>query len=138
MISLELILAMGSTLMRVLEEALFAFYNARVSKELPADRIIALPVLFQVGVMDHAVKRGRWVIVGHVPLDSSLLNPPPRFIQDAIRKDQFSIYEKGGRSALLRRKNALGSNVLLVGIPRISKTVCATIMPAVRISGWNH
>jgi hypothetical protein len=40
-------------------------------------------------------KRRHWVVVGNAPLDDSLLNPPPRFIQDALRKDLFRIYEKG-------------------------------------------
>jgi hypothetical protein len=80
---------------RVLNEALFAFYDNRLGEELPLNRIIALPILFQVPVMDHAVKRGRWVIVGNAPLDDRLLNPPPRFMQDAIRKDRFRIYVNG-------------------------------------------
>ena len=83
------------TYARVLSEALFAFYDGRITEELALERILALPILFQVPVMDHAVKRGRWVIVGNAPLDDSLLNPPPRFMQDALRKNLFRIYENG-------------------------------------------
>jgi hypothetical protein len=80
---------------RVLEEALFGFYDSRVREDLPVDRIITLPILFYVPVMAHAVKRGRWVVVGSAPLEGALLHPPPRFMQDGIRKDEFRIYEKG-------------------------------------------
>src|SRR5437016_334016 len=83
------------TYARVLDDALFAFYNCRVAKELPIERIIASAILFIIPVMDNAVKQGRWVVVGHAPLDNSLQNPPPRFIQDTLREDRFSIYEKG-------------------------------------------
>jgi hypothetical protein len=80
---------------RVLEEALFAFYDSRLSEELPVDRIVALPILFQIPVMDYAVRRARWVIVGSAPLEDGLSNPRPRFMQDAIRKDEFRIYQSG-------------------------------------------
>jgi hypothetical protein len=83
------------TYARVLEEASFAFYDGRANEELTVDRIVTLPILFQVAVMDHAIKRRRWVVIGNAPLDDLLLNPPPRFIQDPIRKDRFRIYAKG-------------------------------------------
>ena len=83
------------TYARVLSEALFAFYDGRITDKLSIDQIIALPILFQVPVMDHAVKRGRWVVVGNAPLDDTLLNPPPRFLQDALKKNLFRIYERG-------------------------------------------
>ena len=80
---------------RVLAEASFAFYDNRVAEALPIDRIVASPILFWVAVMDYAVKRGRWVVIGNAPIDDSLLNPPPTFIQDALKKDFFQIYHKG-------------------------------------------
>ena len=80
---------------RTLEEALYAFYDCHTKKVLPVDEIVRSPVLFQVAVMDHAVKSGCWKVLGNVPLDGALLNPPARFIQDPLRPDQFSIYEKG-------------------------------------------
>jgi Immunity protein 26 len=80
---------------RVLEEALFAFYDCRVPDELPIAQIIASPILFFVPVTRNAVELGRWVVVGNAPLDSVLSNPPTRFIQDIQRKNSFSIYDKG-------------------------------------------
>jgi len=80
---------------RVLEEAMFAFYDCRTKEDLGIEQVAAAPVLFQIAVMDHAVKRGRWPVVGHLPLDSKLAAPPPRFIQDVNRPDSFSIYQHG-------------------------------------------
>lgn len=94
---------------RVLEEGLFAFYGCRVSEEeLSIDRIIASPILFYAAVMDYAVKKGRWPVVGHAPLGDVLLNPPPRFMQDALRKDRFRIYEKGGKIRPATKEECIG------------------------------
>jgi hypothetical protein len=93
---------------RVLPEALFAFYDARVTEDLAIDRILTLPILFQVPVMDHAVKRGRWVIVGNAPLNNSLLNPPLRFMQDILNKNRFRIYEKGGKIRPATKEECIG------------------------------
>ena len=82
------------TYARVLSDASFAVYDARETKELPLEEIIQRPVLFFVAVMDHAVKKGRWPVVGHSPVQDRLL-PPPRFIQDPLDRDSFSIYENG-------------------------------------------
>lgn len=79
---------------RVLSEASFAFYDSRGTEDLPTDRVIDLPVLFIVAVMNHAIKKKRWPIVGHVSLDCRL-RQPPRFIQDPFDKNSFSIYENG-------------------------------------------
>lgn len=80
---------------RVLEEALFAFYDTRTREDLAIDEILRRRVLFIVSVMNHAVTRGRWRVVGGAPLDEVLRSPPPRFMQDALDPDSFSIYEKG-------------------------------------------
>jgi hypothetical protein len=92
---------------RTLEEALYAFYDCHTKQVLPVDEIVRRPVLFQVAVMDHAVKSGRWKVLGNVALDGALLNPPARFIQDPLRPDQFSLYEKG-RTRPATRAEAVG------------------------------
>src|SRR5258708_38946992 len=84
-----------NTYARALEEGLFAFYDSRTQKALYLDEIIARPILFQVPVMRHAVTRGRWIKVGNVPLDKALLRPPPRFMQDALDKNIYHLYERG-------------------------------------------
>jgi hypothetical protein len=80
---------------RVLEEALFAFYDCRIRNELPVDQIIVFPVLFNIPVMNYAVKQGRWLVVGNAPLDDSLKTLPPLFIQDTLKEGVFRLYEKG-------------------------------------------
>lgn len=80
---------------RVLEEALFAFYDSRAREELSIDEILSRPVLFTVPVSSDAVTRGRWRVIGHVPLSEDLKNPPPLFIQDPLDPDSFRIYQKG-------------------------------------------
>jgi hypothetical protein len=96
------------TYARVLAEALFAFYDGRVTDELAIDRIIALPILFQIPVMDHAVKRGRWVVIGNEPLGDTLLDPPLFFMQDILHKDRFSIYERGGKIRPATKEECVG------------------------------
>lgn len=59
------------------------------------EKVCTRPVLFYAAVMDYALKRGRWAVVGNLPLPPDLVYAPPRFIQDPIRKNSFSIYEKG-------------------------------------------
>src|ERR1700722_377969 len=96
------------TYARVLEDVLFAFYDARVNVEMPIERIVSLPILFQVPSSTHAIKSGRWVVVGNAPLDDSLLNPPPQFMQDILRKSQFSIYENGGTIRRATKEECIG------------------------------
>jgi hypothetical protein len=79
---------------RVLPEASFAFYDSRGTEDLPIERVIDLPVLFYAAAMKHAIKTGRWPIVGHIPLDNRLRRPPT-FIQDPLNNSSFSIYENG-------------------------------------------
>lgn len=74
-----------------------AFYDARVTEELPIDEIVKLPILFHLSVMDVAIKQGRWKIVGNRSLDEAPLpDPPPQFIQDAIHKKHFRITFRNG------------------------------------------
>src|SRR5271166_6599071 len=79
---------------RVLPEASFAFYDSRTTQDIPIEQVIAHSVLFFAAVMDQAVKRGRWPVAGHAPLDDRL-KAPPRFIQDPLNRNSFEIYEGG-------------------------------------------
>jgi len=78
-----------------LREATYGFYDLRVNHRPSIDQIMTRPVLFRLAVMDSAVKNGRWTIIGHAKLSPELEILPPKFIQDAVRRDQFSIYENG-------------------------------------------
>lgn len=66
----------------------------RESKVSPPDVVIKRPVLFIVAVMHSAIKKGRWPILGHIPLEAQL-TAPPSFIQDQLNKNIFQIYEGG-------------------------------------------
>jgi len=83
------------TYARVLPDASFAFYDSRVKEDLSVEAIIKLPILFQLGVMDYAVTRGFWPVVGNIPLEPELLIPLPKFIQDPLKPTSFSIYFDG-------------------------------------------
>ncbi len=80
---------------RVHPDASFTFYDSRGKAELPVEEIVGLPVLFQVAVLDHAVKEGLWPVIGHSTLGNDLESVRPRFIQDLLQPDKFSIYECG-------------------------------------------
>jgi hypothetical protein len=78
-----------------LSEATYGFYDLRVKKRPSLALITSCTILFRVAVMDSAVTKGRWVVVGHSKLSPEQEVLPPKFIQDPIKKDQFSIYENG-------------------------------------------
>jgi len=82
------------TYARVLPEATFAFYDCRTTETVPISEVVTKPLLFFVAVMNRAIKEKRWPVVGHIPLESGLQSPP-RFIQDALNKKRFEIYEHG-------------------------------------------
>lgn len=89
---------------RVLDEATFAFYDCRTQDDLAVDSIVTRPILFQVPVMDYAVKRGLWKIVGSAPLEEQLRHPTPRFMQDVMKPTSFSIYEQGKIRPAIKEK----------------------------------
>ena len=78
-----------------LDDATYAFYDLRVKERPELQEIISCPILFRVAAMSSAVKRGRWIVIGHSKLTPELQVLPPKFIQDPIKKDQFRIYENG-------------------------------------------
>lgn len=79
---------------QVLTEPLLAFYDRVYEGSGPAlEEIIALPVAFTLMVMNHAVKNGRWPVVGRAPIPPALDWPPPFCKQDAIT-GELSIYQE--------------------------------------------
>jgi hypothetical protein len=92
---------------RTLDDASYAFYDCHTKDVFSVGEIVSCPILFQVAVMDHAVKSGGWEVLGNVPLDGALLSPSARFIQDTLHPDRFSIYEKG-RTRPATRAEAVG------------------------------
>lgn len=86
----------------VLKEATVAVYDIYAANEISIEQLEQKPILFYVAVMDYAIKRGRWKIVGNIPLGSIKADPPPKFIQDPLNKENFNIYE-GGQIRLASR-----------------------------------
>jgi hypothetical protein len=78
----------------VLAEPLIAFYDKAYQGEEPAPEVIAaLPVAFTLMVMNHAITKCRWPVVGKVTPRSSINLTPPFCKQDVIT-GVFSIYQE--------------------------------------------
>jgi hypothetical protein len=79
---------------RVLEEPLFAFYDREydLENEPHIDDICSLPIAFKIWVMNYAITRGLWEVIGCKPLEVELNVPPKFFKQDAI-SGKLSIYQ---------------------------------------------
>ena len=92
---------------RVLTHASYGFYDYCGSGEIDPQRIVELPIIFFAAVRDSAVLTGRWSIVEHVPLDGKLV-PPPKFIQDPLQPNDFSIYENDGTISKASRSQCVG------------------------------
>jgi hypothetical protein len=76
---------------RILDEPLMSFYDLSTRTEVSLSEILGSPVLFRVWVMNQAVKRPTWEIIGSEPLDDNLKSKPTFFKYD--RRDKaFSLY----------------------------------------------
>jgi hypothetical protein len=78
---------------RVLREPLFAFYGYNSPRGVGPDlaMLAGQPVAFRLMVMNHAVTRGRWPLLGAMPLTPELMASPDFFKQDAI-SGRLTIY----------------------------------------------
>jgi hypothetical protein len=92
------------TYAHVLLDASVAFYDCRLVGEASLPEILASQILFRIAVMNHAVKTGRWPVIGHEPLKGAMLVLPPKFIRDPIDKTIFSIHENGVIPAAIREQ----------------------------------
>jgi hypothetical protein len=79
---------------RVLEEPLFAFYEEYRPNDLHTElaEILGWRVAFRIWVMNYAITKGRWRVIGSRPLSSEELHKPEFFKQDPIN-GQLSIYD---------------------------------------------
>src|SRR5262245_4925764 len=67
-----------------LPEVDFALFDLRAEADVPADEVVAHPIIFRVGVHASAYLHGRWPRMGKVAPPPTLLAPVPTFIQDPI------------------------------------------------------
>lgn len=79
---------------RVLKEPLFAFYDghSRDDHRPPIDGIASWPVAFRIWVMNSAITKGRWKVIGSLPVPPEARLKPKFFKQDAIN-GRLSIYD---------------------------------------------
>lgn len=80
---------------QVLADASYAIFDSRSAEPQAIGSVVRRPILFFIAVMDHAVKSGRWRVIGNLPLDEKDAYPTPTFMQDRFDKTRFQIYERG-------------------------------------------
>ncbi len=81
---------------RVLKEPLVAIYDLKTSKEVPLQTIISSPVAFKVWVMNSAITKGIWPVIGNAPLTPDLEVQPPFFKRDPLSGALSITYVGGG------------------------------------------
>ena len=74
---------------RVLKEPLIAFYDLKSDKLYDINEISSLPILFKVPVMNHAIKSGKWKVIGYSELEASLKKPVRFFTKDPLTGRYF-------------------------------------------------
>ena len=89
---------------RVLPSVLYAFYDAKSHHVLSIDEIIGRPVLFKVCVMDYAVKKGVWEVIGNAPLTEDLLTEPWFFKKDPI-SGVLTLYRDSTSEEILAKRS---------------------------------
>ena len=71
-----------------------AFFDLNAKDSLTDLNIIPeKPVLFIIEIYDHIITKGRWKIVGNLPIRPDLINPPLKFIQHQLNPDKFELYD---------------------------------------------
>lgn len=81
------------TYARVLDKASIAVYDCKTNKNISSlEEIILKPILFIVAIYNDVITKGRWEIVGIIPLEESLKELPMQFIQDKLNPKHFELY----------------------------------------------
>lgn len=82
----------------------YAFYKLiSPTDKVPSNaELVNSGVMFRIFVMDRPVKEGEWKVVGYGEVENDLLRPQKYFIQDAIRENNFEIYEEPNRRPATR------------------------------------
>ncbi len=69
---------------QVAAEPLIVFFDGAYADALAAEKIVRLPVLFRLWVMNHAVTRGLWPVTGRHALGAENEREPFFFKQDTV------------------------------------------------------
>lgn len=93
----------------VLREPLVAFFDLMAKEDqLPdIETIVRSPVLFKLWVMNHAITRGEWPIIGHVDPTPELAESPKFFVQDAL-DGSLTVKTTGGQETPATREEVSG------------------------------
>lgn len=78
---------------RVINGPVINFYDLQADSDIRSQEVVTKPVLFQVPVMNHAIRR--WRIIGNIPLSPAEEIVRPRFMQDILDPANLRIYENG-------------------------------------------
>lgn len=65
-------------------EPLLVFFDGAYTEDIAPDRAARLPVLFRIWVMNHAVTRGLWPVIGRQALAPANQREPFFFKRDAV------------------------------------------------------
>jgi hypothetical protein len=85
----------GLAYAQMLDPPEFAIFDTPPETTLCAAAAVEAPVAFRVWVHKSAFNLGRWVKIGTAAIPPSLASPIPRFNQDALAPERFSIHEGG-------------------------------------------
>jgi Immunity protein 26 len=80
---------------RVLKRPLFAFYGKlyNLNDNPSIEEICKLPIIFKIDVMDYAISREIWQVIGHASLSDDL-KILPRFFKQDMMSDELFIYHE--------------------------------------------
>ena len=87
----EIKLADGLSYGVIVEEPLIVFFNALFSERPELERILEKPVAFAIWVMNNAIGRAGWPVIGNKKLPKELMIRPTFYKYDVIGKS-YSIY----------------------------------------------
>lgn len=69
---------------QVLKEPLVAFFDVTAKGELPIETILRSRIIFAIWVMNRAISKGGWRVIGHADVPPGVDQSPPFFKKDAI------------------------------------------------------
>ena len=76
---------------RILEDKV-AFYDIYTEEDKSIEEILESPVLFITAVYNSVITKGFWPKVSKaIPLEDELIETPPKFRQDPLNIDSYSI-----------------------------------------------
>lgn len=71
-----------------------AFFDYKSNEPLyDLEKLNHVNILFIVEVYDSVITKGRWRIVGNLPIREELKVPPLKFIQDRLNPNFFELYD---------------------------------------------